>query len=179
MTAPEMDPAPGELEGVRGAPRRRAHPGFRSVPRLRRDRSRRGDALDHLRVYDFKTGTWTSIAFPEPVYAVFPGRHAGIRIHHLSLQLPEHGDAAQRFRLRRARTGKSTLAQAAGSAGRLRSRSSTRASACGPPRATECKVPISIVYKKGFPRDGKAPLLPLRLRLLRLRHAALVFQQPA
>ena len=30
-------------------------------------------ALAHLRLHNFKTGTWTAIAFPEPVYSVFPG----------------------------------------------------------------------------------------------------------
>ena len=29
-------------------------------------------ALDRLRVYNFKKGTWTAIAFPEPVYSAFP-----------------------------------------------------------------------------------------------------------
>ena len=33
----------------------------------------KGDALDHLRVHDFKTGTWKEIDYPEPVYAVFAG----------------------------------------------------------------------------------------------------------
>ena len=33
----------------------------------------KGDALDHLRIYDFKTGAWKEIAYPEPVYSVFPG----------------------------------------------------------------------------------------------------------
>ena len=30
-------------------------------------------ALAHLRLHNFKTGTWTAVAFPEPVYSVFPG----------------------------------------------------------------------------------------------------------
>ena len=33
----------------------------------------KGNALDHLRIYDFKTSSWKEIAYPEPVYAVFPG----------------------------------------------------------------------------------------------------------
>ena len=39
------------------------------------------------------------------------------------------------------------------------------------------KVPLSIVYRKGFKRDGTRAALPLRLRLLRLRHAGRL-QQP-
>ena len=30
----------------------------------------RGDALDHLRIHDFKTGAWKEVAYPEPVYSV-------------------------------------------------------------------------------------------------------------
>ncbi len=33
----------------------------------------RSDAADHLRFYNFKTAKWTSISFPEPVYAASPG----------------------------------------------------------------------------------------------------------
>src|ERR1022692_4411238 len=33
----------------------------------------KSQALAHLRVHNFKTGTWTAIAFPEPVYSVIPG----------------------------------------------------------------------------------------------------------
>ena len=39
------------------------------------------------------------------------------------------------------------------------------------------KVPISIVYKKGFERDGKAPLFLYGYGSLRHRHAADVLQQ--
>ena len=37
------------------------------------------------------------------------------------------------------------------------------------------RVPISVVYKKGFVADGKAPDAPLRLRLVRRRPATSTF----
>ncbi len=48
--------------------------------------------------------------------------------------------------------------EAAGSAGRLRSRASMLPSGCGPPPATASECPSPIVYKKGFEKNGKAPL---------------------
>src|ERR1051326_8174118 len=33
----------------------------------------KGDAADHLRIYNFKTSSWTEMTYPEPVYSVFPG----------------------------------------------------------------------------------------------------------
>ena len=40
-------------------------------------------------------------------------------------------------------------------------------SSSGRRRATARQVPVSLVYRKGFERDGTAPLLLVRLRLLR------------
>ena len=40
-------------------------------------------------------------------------------------------------------------------------------------------VPVSLIYKKGTPLDGSAPLLPLRLRRLRHQHPAGVLHQQA
>src|SRR5262249_3230666 len=31
------------------------------------------EAVNRLRVYDFKTAKWSAISFPEPVYSAFPG----------------------------------------------------------------------------------------------------------
>ena len=86
-----------------------------------------------------------------------PGRHAGLRIAHLSLQLPELPDAFERLRLRRGHR-QVHAAKAAGSAGRLRSAASTPRERLWATARDGVKVPISIVYKKGFARDGKAPL---------------------
>ena len=43
------------------------------------------EALDRLRVYDFRTGTWKAIEFPEPVYSAHPAGTAGLRIARISL----------------------------------------------------------------------------------------------
>ena len=33
----------------------------------------KSQALTRIRIHDFASGAWTSVAFPEPVYSVFPG----------------------------------------------------------------------------------------------------------
>ena len=40
------------------------------------------------------------------------------------------------------------------------------------PRARRQEIPVSVVYKKGFKKDGKGPAVPLRLWRLRLCHPA-------
>ena len=126
---------PEELEGLRPAPRRRAASRTSTCSRTSpcRWRNRRRWTTSASTIS--RPAQWTAIPFPEPVYAAFPGEHAGVRLEDLSLQLPELHHAAERLRLRHA-SRQIHAAQAAGSAGRLRSRRSTLASACGPPRAT-------------------------------------------
>ena len=73
MTAPENDPAPQNWKVLRGAPRRRAHSGYRPVPRFRG-----GGGEDAMRSTACAstistTGAWAAIEFPEPVYAASPG----------------------------------------------------------------------------------------------------------
>ena len=119
MTAPENDPAPQELEGLRPAPRRRPHRATSICSRTSPSPWKSREALDHLRVHDFKTGTWTDIAFPGARLFGLSRRHARIRIHHLPLQLPELDHAVQRLRLRR-RSRQIHAAEAAGSARRVR-----------------------------------------------------------
>jgi len=87
MTAPVDDPAPNNWkvfvphrDGVR----------IQDID-LFRDFAvsvEKGDAADRLRIHDFKTGTWKEVAYPEPVYSVFPGDTPDYRVPHLSLQLP-------------------------------------------------------------------------------------------
>ncbi len=33
----------------------------------------KSQALNRMRIFDFKSGTWSAISFPEPVYSAFPG----------------------------------------------------------------------------------------------------------
>ena len=116
----------------------------------------KSQALAHLRVHNFKTGTWTAIAFPEPVYSVFPGG------------TPEYESTTYRYNYQSlitpssifdydTRSGKSTLLKQQEVLGGYdpKQYSSERLWATA---RDGVKVPISIVYKKGLVRDGKAPL---------------------
>ena len=117
----------------------------------------RSNALDHLRVYDFHSRNWSAIPFPEPVYAASPGA------------TPEFTSRAYRYNYQSfttppsvfdydVRTGQSALLK------RQEVLDGYDPSQYVSERlwATArdgVKVPISIVYKKGFVRDGRAPLL--------------------
>ena len=114
--------------------------------------------------------------FPEPVYSVFPGGTPDYESAHLSLQLPEPRDALERFRLRHAHR-QIHAAKAAGSAGRLR------------PEAVRQRAPVGHRPRRrqgadfdrlqeGLRARRQGAAVPLRLRLLRHRHAAHVLQQP-
>ena len=147
---------PGELEGVRAAPRRRAHPGPRPVPRFRRGRGKGASDRPHPRLR-FPRGNWTAIEFPEPVYAALPAARRNT--------IPTTTVTATRAWSRRPASTittcaphKSTLPQAAGSAGRLRPSQYATERLWATAR-DGVKVPISIVYRKGFARDGRRALL--------------------
>ncbi len=117
----------------------------------------RTQALDRIRIFDFKSGRWNDISFPEPVYSASAG------------QTPEYTSTTYRYNYQSmvtppsvfdydTQTGKSILlkrqevpggydpAQYVSERQWVTARDGTR-------------VPLSIVYKKGFERDGKGPLL--------------------
>ncbi len=113
-------------------------------------------ALSRLRVHNFQTGAWTTVAFPEPVYAVFPGGTLDFdsttyRYAYQSLITPPSVFDYD------TRTGKSALLkqQEVLSGYDPKQYASERLWATA---RDGVKVPISIVYKKGIVRDGKAPL---------------------
>ena len=116
----------------------------------------KSQALAHLRVHNFKTGTWTAIAFPEPVYSVFPGG------------TPEYESTTYRYNYQSlitpssifdydTRSGKSTLLKQQEVLGGYDPKQYASERLWATAR-DGVKVPISIVYKKGIVRDGKAPL---------------------
>jgi oligopeptidase B len=116
----------------------------------------KSQALAHLRVYNFKTGTWTAIGFPEPVYSVFPGG------------TPEYASTTYRYNYQSlitpssifdydTRSGKSTLLKQQEVPGGYDPTQYASERLWATAR-DGVKVPISIVYKKGTVRDGKAPL---------------------
>ena len=155
MTAPENNPAPGNWKVFL------AH---RDDVRLQnielfKDFAvsvEKSNALDHLRIYDFKSGVWKEITYPEPVYSVFPGgtpdyESSTYRYNYQSLVTPSSVFDYD------VNTGKSTLRKQQEVLGGYDSEQYV----CERLWATArdgVKVPISIVYKRGFVRNGKAPL---------------------
>jgi oligopeptidase B len=116
----------------------------------------KSQALTQLRVYNFKTAAWTPIAFPEPVYATFPGG------------TPEYESTTYRYSYQSmvtpssifdydTHTGKSTLLKQQEVLGGYDPAKYTTERLWATAR-DGVKVPISIVYKKGLKRDGKAPM---------------------
>jgi oligopeptidase B len=116
----------------------------------------KSEGLNGLRVYRFGATTWGSIAFPEPVYSAFPGA------------TPDYDSKTFRYNYQSFITpssvydydvagGKSTLMKRVEVLGGYdpAQYSSERLWATA---RDGVKVPLSIVYKKGFERNGKAPL---------------------
>lgn len=116
----------------------------------------RGDALDHLRIHDFRTGAWTEIAYPEPVYSVVPG------------ETPDYESRTYRYNYQSLLTPSSVFDyDVASFKSTLRKQQEVLGGYDPKLYASErlwataldgVKVPVSIVYKKGFARDGKGPL---------------------
>jgi oligopeptidase B len=115
----------------------------------------KSQALNRMRVHNFKTGQWATIAFPEPVYSAFPGGtpdydSTTYRYSYQSLITPQSVFDYD------TRTGNSTLLKQQEVPGYDPSLyASERQWATA---RDGVKVPLSIVYKKGFKRDGSGPL---------------------
>jgi oligopeptidase B len=114
-------------------------------------------ALNRLRVHNFKTGAWTAIEFPEPVYSAFPAgtpdyEAREYRYNYQSLVTPSSVYDYD------PQTCKSTLLKQQEVLGGYDpgQYASERLWATARDGA---RVPISIVYKKGFARNGQAPLM--------------------
>ena len=116
----------------------------------------KSEALSRMRVLDFKTGEWTSIPFPEPVYAAFPAANPEYDTHlfrytYQSMITPssvfDYDMRAHRATLLKQQEVLGGYDPARYASERLWA-----------PARDGVKVPISIVYKKGLRRDGKAPL---------------------
>jgi oligopeptidase B len=117
----------------------------------------KAEALYRLRVHDFQTGNWKAIEFPEPVYSAHPAgtpdfESREYRYNYQSLVTPSSVFDYD------PQTGKSTLRKqqevlAGFDPNRYASERLWAEARDG------ARVPISIVYRKGFTRDGAAPLL--------------------
>ena len=155
MTAPENDPAPRNW---------RVFLAHRDDVRLEdinlfKDFAvsvEKSNALDHLRIYDFKSRNWKEIEYPERVYSVLPGGTPDYESHTYRYNYQSLVTPSSVFDYD-VNTGKSTLRKQQEVLGGY----DPKQYACERLWATArdgVKVPISIVYKKGFVRNGKAPL---------------------
>lgn len=116
----------------------------------------KSDALDHLRFYRFDTGGWSSPSFSEPVYAARPG------------QTPEFNSDTYRYSYESFVTPPSVFDYnvPAGTSALLKRQevlggydpSAYVSERLWATARDGVRVPISIVYKKGFARDGHHPL---------------------
>jgi oligopeptidase B len=114
------------------------------------------EALIRFRVLNFETGAWHEVTFPEPVYAAFGGG------------TPEYDTTAFRLNYQSMVTPPSVYDYDLASRERTLLKREEVLGGYDPGRySTErlwasardgVRVPISIVYRKGFPRDGRAPV---------------------
>jgi oligopeptidase B len=114
-------------------------------------------AVNRIMVHEFKTGLWKDVPFPEPVYAASPGgtpdyESTTYRYSYQSLVTPpsvfdyDTATATSTLLKRQEVPGGYDPAQYVSERLWATARDGV-------------KVPLSIVYKKGFERNGKAPLL--------------------
>lgn len=116
----------------------------------------KSEALDHLRFFHFDTGKWSAPTFPEPVFAVRPN------------QTPDFASTTYRYSYESyitppsvfdfdTLTGKSNLLKRQEVLGGYNPESYVSERLWATAR-DGVRVPISIIYKKGFVRDGREPL---------------------
>jgi oligopeptidase B len=139
-----VDPQPGVL--VEGLELYRGH----AVVALKQA------ALTRFRVHDFKRGTWRELAFPEPVYLAAAG------------ETPEFDTAAFRFSYQSLVTPPSVYDEDLVTGARTLVKRHPVLGGYDPGRyQTErlwvtardgVRVPVSLVWRRGQPRDGSAPL---------------------
>jgi oligopeptidase B len=118
--------------------------------------SEKSQGLDRFRICDMKAGTWREVAFPESVYAAFPGgtpefTATAFRLNYQSMVTPESiydCDMA---------SGRQTLLKQTEVLGGYDKAQYVTERLWAPAR-DGVKVPLSVVYKKGLKRDGSAPL---------------------
>jgi len=156
VTAPVADPAPANwkefvahkpdtlLEGIE------LFKDFAVVSEL-------SGGLNRYRVLNFKTGKWYALRFPEPVYAASSGGtpEFDTRMYRVSYQSMVTPQTIYDYNLQ---TRERILLKQQEVLGGYNPQlyESKRLWARG---RDGVKVPISIVYRKGFKRDGRAPLL--------------------
>ncbi len=116
----------------------------------------KSQAVNRLRVHNFQTGQWAAIQFPEPAYSVFPGEtrdydSTTYRYNYQSFVTPPSVYDYD------TQTGQSKLLKRQEVLGGY-DPSQYASERLWATARDGVKVPLSIVYKKGFVRDGKGPL---------------------
>ena len=116
----------------------------------------REDGLPHGRVTDLRTGEWHRISFPEPAYSAFPGQNPEFdtkvfRYNYQSLVTP---NSVFDYDMEK-RTSTLLKQQEVPGGYDAAQYTSERFFATA---KDGVNVPISLVSKKGFKRDGRAPL---------------------
>ncbi len=117
----------------------------------------REGGLPQLRITDLRTGEWHRVKFPEPAYAAFPGQNAefdttAFRYNYQSLITPS---SVMEYEMNQRDSKLLKQTEVLGGYD-PRQYASERAFATAPDGT---RVPLSIVYRKGLKKDGKAPLL--------------------
>jgi oligopeptidase B len=116
----------------------------------------KSEGLNRFRVLSFKTGTWHEVSFPETVYSAFGGGtpEFDTRMFRISYQSMITPSSVYDYDLE---TRERTLLKQQEVLGGYDAAQYSTERLWAMAR-DGVKVPISIVYKKGFNRDGQAPL---------------------
>lgn len=116
----------------------------------------KSEAVNLLRIYDFQTGKWRKLSFPEPVYSVYPNSNVEFDTHVLRYSYQSMITPASVFDYDMV-TDKKTLLKQQEVLGGYDPAQYVSERLWATAR-DGVRVPISIVYKKGFKRDGNSPL---------------------
>lgn len=119
--------------------------------------SEREDGLPRLAVTELATGRTHAIEFPEPVYSAYP--HANAEFDTAKFRFGYESFVTPRsvFEYDLAARTRTLLKQTEVLGGYDASRYASERIYAAAPDGT--KIPVSIVFRKGAPRDGSAPLL--------------------
>ncbi len=119
--------------------------------------SEREDGLPRLRILDFQSGSSYRVDFPEAIYSVFVTNNHEFRTHELRYEFESFTTPPSIYDFDVTTKTRKLLKQFEVLGGYDPSRyTSERRYATA---ADGTRVPISLVYRKGFAADGKAPLL--------------------
>ena len=157
VTAPSDATSRAQWQDWIAAPRRRLHRRLRAVRRLHRHRRALRTAWSACACCAWPTASDDYVQADEPAYCDGPGRQrrTGHRLAALRLHVADH--AGHDLRAQHAHR-RAPAAQAAAGASAT-TRRATSPSALWATARDGTRVPVSLVYRKGFSKDGTAALL--------------------